>query len=401
MNVVLSIEAVRPPLAGIGRYVWELATRLPRHQEVETLRFISDGLWRALPDLSLAMNASNASNASIPAANSISTANHSFDWRHLLGKNPLVSRLYGAVMPRLAAFQINRLRDTVFHGPNFFVPNVDLPTVVTIHDLSAYYPSDWHPQTRIDRMRSLIPHAVNRASMVLTDSFATKQELLQEFNLPVDKVQAIPLGVDPVYHPRPISDLVDVLGQYGLQAQAYSLFVSTIEPRKNIANLISAYEQLPLAMRQRWPLVLVGGQGWNSKEIHARIERAAAQSWLKYLGYVPQAHLPLLYAGARLFTYPSLYEGFGLPIAEAMASGVPVLTSNCSSMPEVAGSAALLVEPKNVDEICIKLEQGLNDDQWRSVAISRGLERATQLSWEACVDKTLLAYKMAKSRAEK
>ena len=388
MNVVLSIEAVRPPLAGIGRYVWELATRLPHHQEVESLRFIADGLWRTLPDLSL-------------SSSPVSSVRQGMDWRHVLGKNPLVSRVYGAVMPKLAAYQINRLHDTVFHGPNFFVPNVDIPTVVTIHDLSAYYPSRWHPQTRIERMQTLIPHAVNRASLVLTDSAATRLELLQEFNLPEDKVQAVPLGVDQVYHPRPPSEIAEVLAQYGLQAEGYSLFVSTIEPRKNLSNLIAAYSKLPIAMRQRWPLVLVGGKGWNSEEIHAQIEQATAQSWLKYLGYVPQAHLPLLYAGARLFTYPSLYEGFGLPIAEAMASGVPVLTSNCSSMPEVAGVAALLVEPQDVDQMCAALERGLSDIAWRSVAIPQGLERAAQLTWDTCVDKTLLAYKMAKSLAEK
>ncbi|MBC3881735.1 glycosyltransferase family 4 protein [Undibacterium sp. LX40W] len=388
MNVVLSIEAVRPPLAGIGRYVWELATRLPHHQEVESLRFISDGLWRTLPDLSL-------------SSSPVSSVRQGMDWRHVLGKNPLVSRVYGAVMPKLAAIQINRLNDTVFHGPNFFVPNVGIPTVVTIHDLSAYYPSNWHPQMRIERMQTLIPHAVNRASLVLTDSEATRLELLQEFNLSEDKVQAIPLGVDQVYHPRPLSELEDVLAQYGLQAQGYSLFVSTIEPRKNLSNLIAAYSKLPSAMRQRWPLVLVGGKGWNSEEIHAQIEQATAQSWLKYLGYVPQAHLPLLYAGARLFTYPSLYEGFGLPIAEAMASGVPVLTSNCSSMPEVAGTAALLVEPRDVDQMCVELERGLSDNVWRTLAIPKGLERASQLTWDTCVDKTLLAYKMAKSLAEK
>nr|WP_255423134.1 glycosyltransferase family 1 protein [Undibacterium sp. LX40W] len=179
------------------------------------------------------------------------------------------------------------------------------------------------------------------------------------------------------------------------------MFVSTIEPRKNLSNLIAAYSKLPSAMRQRWPLVLVGGKGWNSEEIHAQIEQATAQSWLKYLGYVPQAHLPLLYAGARLFTYPSLYEGFGLPIAEAMASGVPVLTSNCSSMPEVAGTAALLVEPRDVDQMCVELERGLSDNVWRTLAIPKGLERASQLTWDTCVDKTLLAYKMAKSLAEK
>ncbi len=387
MNLVLSIEAVRPPLAGIGRYVWELANRLPQHQEVESLRFLSDGLWRTLPNLG---------ETAQPVE---SKPRNKFDWRHQLGKNPVVSRIYGRVMPRLAAYQINRLRDTVFHGPNFFVPEVDIPTVVTIHDLSAYYPSDWHPATRIERMRQLIPQAVHRAQVVLTDSEATRQELLQEFKLAEAKVKAIPLGVDPVYHPRPMAELNDVLKTYGLQAQAYSLFVSTIEPRKNLSNLIAAYAKLPSAMRQRWPLVLVGGEGWNSQEIHQQIAQASAQNWLKYLGYVPQSHLPLLYAGARLFTYPSLYEGFGLPIAEAMASGVPVLTSNCSSMPEVAGGAALLVEPADVDGIRVQLETGLDDEAWRRAAIPKGLQRASELTWDTCVDKTLLAYKMAKSLA--
>lgn len=382
MNVVLSIEAIRPPLAGIGRYAWELANRLPLSPEVESIRFLSDGLWRQLPDL-----------AQAPTSRQ--------DWRHQLGKNPLVSQVYGKLMPKLARFQLNRLarsKNAVFHGPNFFVPQIDLPSVVTIHDLSAYFPSDWHPQTRIERMRALIPQAVTRANVVLTDSIATKCELIQEFNLDDAKVRAVPLGVDQTYHPRTEEQLDPVLGRYGLNTNRYTLFVSTIEPRKNIQRLIIAYRTLPLELRCRYPLVIAGARGWNSQSIHDDIEQAANEGWLNYLGFLAQEDLPALYAGCRLFAYPSLYEGFGLPIAEAMASGVPVLTSNCSSMPEVAGGAAILVDPLDVDGMTVALEQALSDELWRTDARELGLRRAQQLNWGACVDQTLLAYKMARSQ---
>lgn len=387
MNVVLSIEAVRPPLAGIGRYVWELATRLPRSPEIHSLRFLSDGLWRELPDLT-------HSDAAL-------TSQPRYDWRHLLGKNPLVSKVYGKFMPKLARLQLNRLartKDAVFHGPNFFVPEIDLPSVVTIHDLSAYYPSDWHPPTRIERMRHLIPQAVARAHIVLTDSLATQRELIQEFNVDEAKVRAVPLGVDAVYHPRTAAQLEPILQRYSLQVNSYTLFVSTIEPRKNLLRLMAAYRTLPLPLRRQYPLVLAGAQGWNSQLIHEEIERAASEGWLHYLGFLAQDDLPALYAGCRLFAYPSLYEGFGLPIAEAMASGVPVLTSNCSSMPEVADGAAILVDPLDVDAIAVALETALSDESWRAAAIQRGLCRAQQLNWDACVEQTLLAYKMARSQ---
>lgn len=385
MNVVLSIEAIRPPLAGIGRYAWELATRLPHTPEIESIRFLSDGLWRQLPDLNQTAD--------------VSSSRH--DWRHQLGKNPLISQVYGKLMPKLARFQLNRLgrtKDAVFHGPNFFVPEIDLPSVVTIHDLSAYYPSDWHPQTRIERMRKLIPQAVARANIVLTDSLATKSELIQEFNVDEAKVRAVPLGVDTIYHPRTAEQLEPVLERYNLTVSSYTLFVSTIEPRKNILRLIAAYRALPLALRRQFPLVIAGAQGWNSQLIHDELERAAGEGWLHYLGFLAQEDLPALYAGCRLFAYPSLYEGFGLPIAEAMASGVPVLTSNCSSMPEVADGAAMLVDPLDVDAITHALECALSDEVWRINARERGLRRAQQLNWDACVAQTLLAYKMARSQ---
>ncbi len=394
MNVVLSVEALRPPLAGIGRYVWELATRLPNAPEIDHLRLISDGFWRD-PARVLPIAASTDEHREPHQSASYTKPS---PWRQGLAQLPFISKAYTHCQPLLTAYRLRSLKNGIFHGPNFFLPKTDLPSVVTIHDLSTFRNPSWHPQTRIDRMRAMLPLALARASVVLTDSEATKLELQSEFNLDAGRICAVPLGVDAQFRPRDAATLLPVLRHYGLQVGGYSLFVSTIEPRKNILNLIEAYRSLPVSVRAHWPLVLVGAQGWNSQAIHAAIARAEAEGWLHYLDYVAQHDLPYLYAGCRLFTYPSHYEGFGLPIAEAMASGVPVLTSDCSSMPEVAAGAALLVQPLDVADIAQALERGLQDEVWREQAIVRGLQRAQELTWHACVAQTVQAYQMAQTQ---
>ncbi|MFZ6816258.1 glycosyltransferase family 4 protein [Undibacterium sp. Rencai35W] len=394
MNIILSTEAIRPPLAGIGRYAWELATRLPLQADIESVRYLSDGLWTDLPQINSSTDlVSNADNKAVepPPAPKL---NYKGRMRQRLGRLPFVARAYGALIPLMASRQLNNVSKGIFHGPNYFVPNTRLPSVVTIHDLSVYRYPQWHPKARIDRMHIAIPQAIKRASLVLTDSLATRLEVIQEFSLQPDQVRAIPLGVDEGFCPRSATELTPVLARFGLQCDGYSLFVSTIEPRKNLLNLLAAYRMLPPVTRNNWPLVLVGGEGWQSEEIHHQIDRAVTEGWLKYLGFVDEQFLPLLYAGCRLFTYPSWYEGFGLPIAEAMASGVPVLTSNCSSMPEVAAGAAMLVEPGDVTSIHSGLKKALEDNQWRAMAISKGLQRAAELTWDACVKNTVTAYKM-------
>lgn len=388
MNVVLSIESVRPLLTGIGRYTWELATRLPLQQEISSLRFISDGLWCDLPSIYVQPVLNNQSERLLLPAQ----LNYKGRLRQRLGQIQLVSRLYHDVKAKLAKHQLKGIKQGLFHGPDYFVPQSNLSSVVTIHDLSAYSYPEWHPQTRIERVKKDIPLAIKRANLILTDSEATKLEVMKEFNLSQDQVCAISLGVDDSFHPRSEAELKPILAQFGLKVNAYSFFVSTIEPRKNLINLIAAYSKLPIDMRQRWPLVLVGSPGWQSDDIHQAIIKAQKESWLIYLGFVAQSYLPLLYAGCRLFTYPSLYEGFGLPIAEAMASGVPVLTSNCSSMPEVANGAAMLVEPVDVDGIYMGLRMALEDEVWRSQAREKGLKRAAELTWDACVRGTIAAY---------
>ncbi|WP_329603174.1 glycosyltransferase family 4 protein [Undibacterium baiyunense] len=404
---MLSIEAIHPPLAGIGRYAWELATRLPLQQEIESVRYLSDGQWRDLPNTNLVEPASP--NVELTSDTDKTVLNFKgrmrkrleqfpHKLRRRIGQVPLFARAYGKIMPLLASNNLDGVKNAVFHGPNYFVPKTHLPSVVTIHDLSIYRYPQWHPKARIERMQMAIPEAIERASLILAISESTRRDIIDQFQIPAERVQVTLLGVDQNYHPRTSIELAPVLSKFGLSMNAYSFFVSTIEPRKNLTNLIAAYRLLPIAMRQRWPLVLVGGGGWQSEDIHADIQRAVGEGWLKYLGFVDQADLPVLYAGARLFTYPSWYEGFGLPIAEAMASGVPVLTSNCSSMPEVAAGAARLVEPGDVDSIREGLAQALDDDAWRELAVQRGLQRATELSWDACVRNTIAAYQRVSNK---
>lgn len=393
MNVVLAIEAIQPSLTGIGRYTWELARRLPLSPHIDLVRYLSDSQWVSLPQLD--MSDTEHQFQSIGKTIFEPVLNYKGRLRRTLGQLSLVSKIHARVMPLATEIRLRNMNNGIFHGPNYFAPKTKIPSLVTIHDLSIYRFPRWHPAARVERMRQIIPNSVRNAQIVLTDSLMTRQEVMDEFHLSPDCVHAIPLGVDDNYYPRHVDELTPVLKTYGLQPGGYSLFVSTIEPRKNIANLIEAYRALPASTRNTWPLVLVGGVGWQSQDIHAEIECASKEGWLKYLGFVAQTDLPFLYAGCRLFTYPSWYEGFGLPIAEAMASGVPVLTSNCSSMPEVASGSAMLVEPGDIEEIRYKIWQALEDESWREQAVLSGVQRAAQLTWDACVSKTIAAYQLA------
>ncbi|ARU06585.1 glycosyl transferase family 1 [Comamonas serinivorans] len=211
--------------------------------------------------------------------------------------------------------------------------------------------------------------------------------------MPPERVTAIHLAADAVFRPHTPAMLAPAMQALGLRAGRYSLFVGTVEPRKNIARLIEAYARLSRDLRLTWPLVLVGGPGWHSEAIHARMAQAQAEGWLRYLSFIDQRWLPAVYAGARLLAYPSLYEGFGLPIVEAMACGTPVLTSNASCMPEVAGGAAHLVDPLDVEDLAHGLARCLEDEAWLVQARTQGLARAAALSWDRCADETVAVYR--------
>ena len=213
--------------------------------------------------------------------------------------------------------------------------------------------------------------------------------------MPRDRVSAIPLGVGPDFHERATGQIATAVRQWGLNPDGYGLSVAAFEPRKKIAELIAAWGQLPAGLRQSFPLVLAGVPGWRNGDLHQKMVAAEAEGWLKNLGFVDEGQLPELYAGARLFIYPSIYEGFGLPPIEAMASGTPVIVANRSCLPEICGDAARYIDPDDVDSFVAALEEGLCDNLWRSRMRCLGLDRARLYSWDRCIEDTVAIYKMS------
>ncbi len=375
MKVILSVEPVRFPLTGIGRYTYELARKLLCHSDIDALKLFSG--VRYLPAL--------------PQATEQTSTGHAL--RLWAQRSAVVMEAYRLLMPLLRAKALHADGDHLYHGPNFFLPPFSGRSVATFHDLSPFTWAQCFPPERIRYLQKELRKTLDRADALITDSEFTRQELAVFSGVSLDRIHAVPLASSADFRPRPPEQLRDVLGIYGLQSGGYSLYVGTIEPRKNIVTLLDAYGRLPLALRQRWPLILSGYQGWQSEAIHSRIEAAQREGWAQYLGFVPSEHLPLLFSGARLFVFPSHYEGFGLPVLEAMNSGVPVICSNSSSLPEVVGGAALMCDPLDIDALTANLQRGLEDEVWRAMAIEQGLSHSASFSWERCAAQTVEVYK--------
>ncbi|MFM0248795.1 glycosyltransferase family 4 protein [Paraburkholderia sediminicola] len=364
MKLILAVDAIVPPLTGIGRYTWELAQYYSKDDSaLDDVRFYFSSRWVADPSTLLESGASKA--------------------RHRL---PKFLRPPAGVRRWV---QRQSARNHVFHSPNYFLPEMVERGIVTVHDLSVFKHPETHPIERLRHFERGFTSTLRRADHLITDSEATRLEVAEYFGWSVDKISAIRLGVPSNFRPYEHEELVDTLRQFDLAPGQYSLCISTLEPRKRIDRLLEAYAALDPSLRQRYPLVLGGGKGWLNEAINQQIARGEREGWLRYLGFIPELALPKLYAGARAFFYPSLYEGFGLPVLEALASGVPTLTSNRSSLPEVADGAAWLVEPDDHAALCEGIEKTLCDETWRAVAITRGLEVAQEASWEQCAQRTL------------
>jgi alpha-1,3-rhamnosyl/mannosyltransferase len=240
-----------------------------------------------------------------------------------------------------------------------------------------------------------LPKALKSADIIITDSSYTRVEVIEYSGFDPSRVLAIPLAASEEFQTRTQSDCQETLHRFRLSYQGYVLYAGTVEPRKNLMALLDAYESLPANLRQNTPLVVAGYKGWRSDDVHERLEKAHASGWAKYLGFVSASDLPILFSAAKTFVYPSVYEGFGLPVLEALASGVPVVCSNTTSLPEVAGDAALMCEHADVDTLAQLIIKSLEDQEWRQTAIRQGLQQAATFSWQKTVDKTLAAYKLA------
>ncbi|WP_374404555.1 glycosyltransferase family 4 protein [Niveibacterium sp.] len=371
MKLIFDVDAVRPPMTGVGRYAYELAQGYAKRLPAESLRLFAAARW--VPELEPRRRGSLAG----PGL------------RRRFAALRVAGSVYRRVMPVLSGLRLRGAEDCVFHGPAFVLPPFGGVSVATIHDLSTFVHPEFHPPERVRHVARGVEHTLRHAAFLITDSDHARQEVIARFAWPAARIATIPLGVGAEYRPRTAAELAPLLCELGLEAGGFALYVGTIEPRKNLGILLDAYESMPLASRQQRPLVLAGYEGWRSEGIHARIEAAQREGWARYLGYVDDALLPALIAAARVFVYPSRYEGFGLPVLEAMASGVPVIAANCSSIPEVTDAAGRLLDPDDVDGWREAITQLLEDDVMHEQMRKAGLAAAARFSWNDTVDQTL------------
>lgn len=360
MRVGITVDSLSTNLTGIGRYTWELCQGLTRDPRIDLAYFLTDH-WHADPVGLLTGTARRRSR--LPRLIRPWRARHGFDAR-------------------------------LIHGTNYFLPQQAEAGVITVHDLSIYLYPETHPIERIRDFEKQFGHSLERALHVITDSEATRRDLIAQLSYPAEKVTTIHLGVSARFKPIASDMLAPHLHRiFGGDVGPYILSVATFEPRKRIEAAVLAHARFCDRTGRDIPLVLVGAKGWGNERLHVLIEGEQRKGRLHMLGFVPDTDLPSLYAGAALFVYPSVYEGFGLPPIEAMACGVPTIVSNRSCLPEVTRGAAMMIDPDDVDALSLAIERGLDDDIWREHAIASGLIVAAHYSWARCVDKTVDVYR--------
>ena len=256
----------------------------------------------------------------------------------------------------------------------------------TVHDLSCWTVAEDHTPANIAATRRYAEKILKRCDGVIAVSSHTRQDAIEILGIPGDRIRVIYHGIAEAFFQATPEEAAKARATYGLGAP-YLLFVGCIEPRKNVPLLIRAYQSLPESTRREVQLVIAGPFGWESPEVYQLL--TSGREPVRYLGYVPEADLPGLFRGALALVYPSRYEGFGFPPAQAMAAGVPVIASNCSSLPEVVGDAGLLVTPDSFEELREAMQRLVTHPALASDLGSRGKERAERFRWPVCARESL------------
>ncbi len=312
----------------------------------------------------------------------------------------------------LAAGAIEKEKLDVFHSPAYTLPLAyHGKSIVTVHDLAIYKNPKWFPEKFLlgqsFSTKTLVPKSLRKATKIIAVSKNTKKDIAEIFKIDPKKVEVIYEGVEFRNLPKKSETTCGVESErcfedlkikYGLKDN-YVLFLGTIEPRKNIGVLIRAFCDLiskDKNLGKKYQLILAGARGWKYKiffkEIRECSKKLGDNGEVKYIGYVPGREKFSLMRGATCFVFPSFYEGFGLPVLEALSLGVPTITSNKSSLPEIVGEAAVLIDPEKISEISQALERILTDKNFRGDLGKKGIEQAQKFSWKKCAEETLRVY---------
>ena len=380
MKIIFSVYPIHMPLTGIGRYSWELATRLSGCEAIDEIKYFNLGRW--VKDLEQMLEPGSAYSG----------------LRSVLTRSKLAVRLYEKLSPAFFARQLKEYSDHIYHSPNFLLPHFPGISIATFHDMSIFRHPEYHQASQVALMRREIPKALERADHLIAVSEFTKREIIDLTGYPKNKISVVHNGVASEYYPRTEAELAHKLAKYELKHKRYFLSLATIEPRKNIDSILDAYQRLPQSVRKHYPLVIGGAPGWKSQATHERIQSLSRKGQVRYLGYAPEEDLPILYAGATAKIFVPFYEGFGLPALEAMASGTAVIVSDTSSLPEVAGGVGLTVSPADIAGITAKMELSLDRSRDLDRRLEAGVAIAGNMRWQNCAERTARIYQKALSR---
>ena len=391
MRIGIDITSAIRQGAGIGRFTRELiraflsldSMGVPSHEYI--LFAATGGLPRSITEPRLAYVTQPAITRHLKSE----ICNLRFlsdDWLHRIW--------HRARLPIPIETAIGRV--DLFHEPDFVLPPTlpRTPTVLTVHDLTFVR----DPESAFPRLRRylnrVVPRSVARATHVLADSAATKNDLVELFHTSPDKITVLYGGVDARFAPvRDPERLTAVRTKYNIGLDPFVLGIGTVQPRKNFRRLVQAFFHLPPpAFASGLKLVIAGGKGWLYDDIFAEVKRLGLEGCVLFPGFVDDDDLPALYSAADMLAFPSIYEGFGLPILEAMACGTPVVTSATSSLPELAEDAALLVEPTDVDAIAAALHRLLQEADLRHRLVAAGFDQARKFTWEKAATQLLGIY---------
>ncbi|MEA2639923.1 MAG: hypothetical protein QOF51_1317 [Chloroflexota bacterium] len=287
----------------------------------------------------------------------------------------------------------------IFHAPNFVLPPLrNATSILTIHDLAFLMQPECADARLREYLEHAVPRSVARADYITTDSENTRNDVICLLDADPDRVFVVPCGVDSSFEPADDEAIADVSEHYQIDGP-YILFLGVIEPRKNLPRLIDAFGRFKARTEAPHTLVIAGGNGWLCEETYRQAELSQYSSSIRFTGYVPDEPLRALYSGAELFVYPALYEGFGIPVLEAMACGVPVACANTGSLPEFAHDAALLFNPEDPDDIATAIETACSDPARRDELRRVGRERAAMYGWRDAAVKLLQVYGTAAKAA--
>lgn len=387
MKLLINTESLQPPITGIGTYTQNLLEQFVAMQALEDIEcFSGHHFSSATQTLQGCHDHAQAGGAPSRSPQGL--------LHRMLRNSSLAYRTREAWRNNLLRLQSTRLKNFVYHEPNFILRAHKGPCVATIHDLSFIHYPQYHPAKRVAWLKQELPRTLKRADFIITDSECVRTALLSHYNVADSKVRTIYLGASDQFCPLDAKATKETLNLYNLTHGEYILFVGTLEPRKGIDILLSAWRTLPKETLNNKQLVIAGAAGWNNQDLLTIIKKLEQEGTLRHVHFIPPNHLPALYAGACLFVYPSIYEGFGLPVLEAMRSGTPALCATGTAMEEFSNGSTQSFQNGSSEDLAEQLKHLLKDEAYRNSLAQRGLQVAQAYSWKRCAEETMYIYKL-------